>query len=853
MKKFTVLLISITILLVVWACTDLDHSNPFDPDWGVVTALTNVNLEIKKIDQIQVTWDSDYLNKDGYTFQIDRKIGDGEWFEKYKLFTKDTYYFTDSIAAMNETNYYRVRVGYDENLSSPVEASVFNPFPAPANLIYSKIDISTFKLNWDDNSNGEDGFVIDRAVNGIWTDNFASVESNITTWTDLNAPINSTLSYKLSAIRRSFQSIKDSTNTISNMFPPPTNVVITQISPTNIKIDWSDNSIGEDGFKIDKKSDDGTWVNGVAVLGENTTTWTDDSAVVTDSLQYRLYAYKGTDASDYIFSNATDLSFPPPSDIKITHNNLHSIKLEWSDNSFIEDGFKIDKKVGNNDWVVKYGIVPENIKNWTDASAEINQIITYRIYGYNATQNTSYAFTPEIDNSIPAPTNLIGSLNEMKITLTWDDNSEGEDGFKIDRKIGNGIWEEDYANVGENIEIWYETVADTGKYYYRVKGFYSNEVSAFSDVAEITNQITFIINYGGEDNEQGRCLSFTSQGGYIIGGFGNSDIEKKQVLLFTTDKVGNITNEKTFDRINCNDQCQSILRTSDNCYLLGCYSYSYDTNHSLAWVIKINENCDEIWNNTYGDSLSESCNFIIETIDECYTLGGYTYSYSDHNDGDAWLLKMNSNGDVLWSKTYGDTLTNTILSIYQSIQGDYYLLGQSYGQLDIPWIKKTDELGNEIWTKQYVDTLSNKTYIIDFSKTNDGGFVLTGSKQRKETLIRDICLIKINNLGDIEWSKTFDNPSNDFSYSVCQTNDDGYIIVGNTDEANKTYNLVLLKTDSFGNEEWKKIYSEGWYGTSIKQTIDNGYILTGYSSISGKGQDVLLMKTDANGNILDIK
>ena len=61
MKKLLYALTTTATLLIVWACTDLDHSNPFDPDWNDVTGLNNLELQIEKIDRIKVIWDSDYF------------------------------------------------------------------------------------------------------------------------------------------------------------------------------------------------------------------------------------------------------------------------------------------------------------------------------------------------------------------------------------------------------------------------------------------------------------------------------------------------------------------------------------------------------------------------------------------------------------------------------------------------------------------------------------------------------------------------------------------------------------------------------------------------------------------------
>jgi len=103
------------------------------------------------------------------------------------------------------------------------------------------------------------------------------------------------------------------------------------------------------------------------------------------------------------------------------------------------------------------------------------------------------------------------------------------------------------------------------------------------------------------------------------------------------------------------------------------------------------------------------------------------------------------------------------------------------------------------------------------------------------------------------WAKTYGGAGGDFSYSVQQTSDGGYIVAGLTTSFGASgYDILLIKTDGNGNIIWTKtyrgIYEDGAY--YVQQTSDGGYILTGYTSSFGAGDyGIFLIKTDANGNI----
>ena len=135
-------------------------------------------------------------------------------------------------------------------------------------------------------------------------------------------------------------------------------------------------------------------------------------------------------------------------------------------------------------------------------------------------------------------------------------------------------------------------------------------------------------------------------------------------------------------------------------------------------------------------------------------------------------------------------------------------------------------------------------------ETNDGGFIITGYKD-----FDDVFLIKTDGNGHEQWNKTFGGWSFEFGFSVKQTIDGGYIIAGHTLSFGVgNGDVYLIKTDGSGNELWNKTFggSSVDYGYSVQQSTDGGYIIVGYSSSFGNQEDVYLIKTDSNGNVTSI-
>ena len=135
----------------------------------------------------------------------------------------------------------------------------------------------------------------------------------------------------------------------------------------------------------------------------------------------------------------------------------------------------------------------------------------------------------------------------------------------------------------------------------------------------------------------------------------------------------------------------------------------------------------------------------------------------------------------------------------------------------------------------------------DVKQTTDGGYIICGNSNDS-----GIILIKTNENGIVEWSKSFGNSGNNVvsrGSSVQQTSDGGYIIIGQTgiyEGMSSWWDIFLIKTDVNGNEEWSQTFGEETVqdrGYSVQQTLNGGYIILGENS-SG----INLIKTDGNGN-----
>ncbi len=138
-------------------------------------------------------------------------------------------------------------------------------------------------------------------------------------------------------------------------------------------------------------------------------------------------------------------------------------------------------------------------------------------------------------------------------------------------------------------------------------------------------------------------------------------------------------------------------------------------------------------------------------------------------------------------------------------------------------------------------------------QASDGGYIISGSTNSFGAGSYDVYLVKTDSQGDTLWTRTYGGSHDDRGYSVQQTSDGGCIIAGYTSSFGEGYDDVyLIRTDASGDTLWTRTYggTANDYGYSVQQTSDGGYITGGYTSSFGAGVwDVYLIKTDANGNV----
>jgi hypothetical protein len=318
---------------------------------------------------------------------------------------------------------------------------------------------------------------------------------------------------------------------------------------------------------------------------------------------------------------------------------------------------------------------------------------------------------------------------------------------------------------------------------------------------------------GGSDDDQAKDIQQTIDGGYIVTGHSRSDDGDLtfnngswDVWVIKLDNNGNVTWQKTLGGSN-EDASWSIQQTTDGGYIIAGQTSSNDGdltgNNGFVdfWVVKLDELGSISWQKSLGGTGDDRANSIQQTTDGGYILTGRSSS----NDGDVtgnnglydfWVVKLDSAGNFDWQKSLGGSGEDRGNSIKQTTDGGYIVAGWSifndgdvtgnHGLEDF-WIVKLDNVGNISWQKSLGGT--NKDLGVSAQQTNDGGYILTGKTLSNDGDVMDsngsadFWIVKLSELGDIEWQKSLGGANDDIACSIIQTSDGYYTIAGllNTD------------------------------------------------------------------------
>jgi len=398
------------------------------------------------------------------------------------------------------------------------------------------------------------------------------------------------------------------------------------------------------------------------------------------------------------------------------------------------------------------------------------------------------------------------------------------------------------------------------------------------DQIELTGEGTNLDNgfiaferiFGNPDGDGAGSVRETADGGFIIGGSTTLLGEEfSDATIIKMDKYGQIEWSQVYGDDDWSESFSETIPTADGGYIaVGSEANSDDREPPDLWIVKTDASGTKIWDKSFGDDENDSASDVIQTSDGGYIIAGsFQHDTSQRSDDDAYVIKIDSNGNTLWEKTYGGVDGGEgAASIKATRDGNFVFIGStsSYstgGASDFDfYLVKINADGDVLWEKTFGGSDWEKagSMLVD----DDGSFLMAGWTASPEfgAVASEIFLAKADAAGNELWYKLYGWEHKDSAAEIIKAENGGYLIVGSTeryyDEPFETWrsDLYVIKTDASGNEQWSKTYGglheDG--ASCVRRVSDGGYIISGHTKSYSKDNDIYLLKIDGVGDFIPV-
>jgi hypothetical protein len=335
--------------------------------------------------------------------------------------------------------------------------------------------------------------------------------------------------------------------------------------------------------------------------------------------------------------------------------------------------------------------------------------------------------------------------------------------------FGNLEWEKRFGGTLHDCAFSVQQTSDGGYVLAGDMGAYgpTAEGDVYLAKTDSSGTVEWEKTFGGSYRDEAFSVQQTTDGGYIVAGelrFSPEFYSPYHAYLVKVDHSGNLEWEKVFTGADGNDTAFSVRQTTEGGYILAGTRFA-----NSMYVVKTDRFGNLEWEKTYAPYIGVS----VDLTDD----GGYIIAGGDGSR--CWLVKTDSNGDVVWEKPVGEQGYVAGLSVRQTSDGGYIVAAGNAWHLPSPYesfescVIKTDACGDVVWQKKFTGY-----DIFSVRQTADGGYVITGAADFFPERREDAYLGKTDSSGNIQWEKTFGGAGIDYGYSVEQTTDGGYIIAG---------------------------------------------------------------------------
>lgn len=359
--------------------------------------------------------------------------------------------------------------------------------------------------------------------------------------------------------------------------------------------------------------------------------------------------------------------------------------------------------------------------------------------------------------------------------------------------------------------------------------------------------------YGGRLAEKAYAVTEMADGGFAVAGHTLSHGRPRtDAVVVRFDRAGKVLWQRVFGG-PATEQLYGIVALADGGVAVAGHTRSRGAGQSDVWIVRLDADGRRVWQRRFGGPANDRARSIAAAPDGGVVVAGFTRSRGA-GDGDAWLLRLDRHGELIWDSVYGAEGDDGAYNVIPLPGGGFAVAGYSQGlgrEAYELWVLWVDDRGWVKWERRFRRGMFAAA--TGLTPAANGGLYVVGLSHRSSSERPNVWVMHLDRYGAFVWQKVVGGPKSDGGWGLAATADGGFVVLAATASRGAgSTDAWLMRFDPAGKLLWERLYGGALWDrpTAILVTRDGGLMVTGYTTSQGTGEeDIWLLRLDHRGRL----